>query len=381
MTGREKVEAALSPGGTGEIPVVVCYEGIYVRDHWDELTDCPWWYQFSPSLEHQLAWRRDVIARTGQDWFYLPAWSSRAEREATRIEAGPVGVFSVDRRSGRWRELLRPAVSGWDPQGVSRRVAPARLPETVQEVDTSIPAAEPLDAERFAQEGRDELAEALLGEFGDRLFPIGHTASPLWSCYGLWGFEGMMLLAAQRPELVAHACRRYLDYSIRRVREAAALGAAGIWIEECFTDMISPSAFAALNVPFLSPLIQEVRRQGMKSIYYYCGNPRDRWGLIWPLGMDALALEEGKKGFAIEIEEVAARAAGCCAVLGNLDAVGVLQNGSEAELRAEIARQLAAGRRSGGRFIMSLGSPVTPGTPVRRVRLYCDLVRQLQGER
>ena len=41
MTGRERVEAALSPSGTASIPAVLCYEGILVRDHWDELTACP----------------------------------------------------------------------------------------------------------------------------------------------------------------------------------------------------------------------------------------------------------------------------------------------------------------------------------------------------
>ena len=66
-------------------------------------------------------------------------------------------------------------------------------------------------------------------------------------------------------------------------------------------------------------------------------------------------------------------------VLGNLDALGLLETGSEADLRTEIERQLAAGRKNGSRFIMSLGSPVTPGTQVERVRLYCDLVHQLAG--
>ena len=38
-----------------------------------------------------------------------------------------------------------------------------------------------------------------------------------------------------------------------------------------------------------------------------------------------------------------------------------------------------AGRKNGGRFVMSLGSPVTPETPVARVRLYTDLVHELGG--
>jgi len=56
----------------------------------------------------------------------------------------------------------------------------------------------------------------------------------------------------------------------------------------------------------------------------------------------------------------------------------LLPNGSVAELRVEIERQAAAGRENNGRFVMSLGSPVTPGTPVARVRRYCDLVHALK---
>jgi Fic family protein len=50
--------------------------------------------------------------------------------------------------------------------------------------------------------------------------------------------------------------------------------------------------------------------------------------------------EESKKGFAIDIEEVAERVDGRMALLGNVDAIGLMEHGSDEELRAEIARQL-----------------------------------------
>ena len=143
------------------------------------------------------------------------------------------------------------------------------------------------------------------------------------------------------------------------------------------TDMIAPDTFERLHLPFVRRLVTEIRDAGLHSIYYYCGAPGDRWELLFAAGADALSLEEGKKGFQIDIEQVVERAAGRCAVLGNLDAIGVLQKGSEGELRAELARQIAAGRRNGGRFVTSIGSPVTPETPVERVRLYCELAREL----
>ncbi len=377
MTGREKIEAAFSGGGASEIPAVICYEGIYIRDHWSQLTSCPWWYAQSPKLEHQLAWRRDFLAATPQDWFALPGCASRAEREAAEIQQRGEDVFLIDRRSGERRKLYRPVVAGWSRQAIAAQATPARLPESVEEIDAAVPLPGEFDGDRFAADGRGDLAEAMLAEFGADVCPTGGAPSPLWRCYGLWGFEGMMTLIAERPDLVERACRRLLAGSIQSVRHAAELGAVAVWIEECLTDMISPAAFERLNLPPLRELIEAIRSAGMKSVYYYCGDPAGKWELLVSAGADALSLEESKKGFTIDIDDVVERVAGRCAVLGNLDAMDLLAGGDEEQLRAEIARQIAAGRRAGGRFIMSLGSPVTPETPPQRVRRYLQLAREL----
>jgi hypothetical protein len=380
MTGREKIEAALSPAGTREVPAVICYEGIYLRDHWEQVTDYPWWYLHAPDLERQLAWRRQEIARTGQDWFDLWLCPSREDREAVGLDVRPEGVFRVDRRTGEETRLEPPRTGGWSPEGGLHSVQAERLPETPEDIDESIPTTPSTDARRVLAEGRDELARRLLEELGNQLYPIRHIATPLWRCYGYWGFEGLMTLVAAQPDLVERACERLLARCVEEVRIAAAVGAAGIWLEECMTDMVGPRAFETLNVRFVRELAEAVRREGMGSIYYFCGNPAGKWDLLFSVGADAVSLEESKKGFVIDIEEVVARAAGRCAVLGNLDAIHLLPAASEEMLRAEIARQIAAGRRNGSRFLMSLGSPVTPGTPVERVRRYCELVREMGGD-
>jgi uroporphyrinogen-III decarboxylase len=221
------------------------------------------------------------------------------------------------------------------------------------------------------------VAAGVVGEFGEQLWLYRVVSSPLWRTYKLWGFEGMMTMIATEPDLVRHACERFVALELANIREAAEHGTAGIWIEECLTDMIGPRAYAELNMPYLKRLIEAIREAGMKSIYYYCGDPARNWDVILSMGMDALGMEESKKGFNTEIDDIVDRVAGRCVVLGNLDAFNVLQNGSDEQLRAAIQHQLDAGRRNGGRFIMSLGSPVTPATPVSRVRRYCDLVREL----
>lgn len=377
MTGREKIEAAFSPEGTPEVAAVICYEGIYVRDHWDELTDRPWWDMFSLDIDDQVAWRRDVVERTGMDWLDLPNGASREHRANTRMEGRPDGVYTVNTRTGESSPLLRPLVSGWSRDRRLHSVRPERPPDTPEAIEAAFAPYVDVPPDWAYTEGRDDLARRLLGEFGGTHFPLRGVDSPLWRCYGLWGFEGMMERVAERPDLIEYACRRWLEIAIECVEEAVHLGAAGIWLEECFTDCISPDAFLKLNLPFLRELVEAIRAAGLRSIYYFCGDPTGKWDLLLDVGADALALEESKKGFVIDIDDVADRVAGRCTVLGNLDAIHLLEHGSDDELRAEIVRQIAAGRRNGSRFIMSLGSPVTPGTSVERVRRFCDIAHEL----
>lgn len=271
----------------------------------------------------------------------------------------------------------RPVVGGWSSHSGPESIHPEYVVQTLEEVEQLIPLPPSFDSGQYIREGRHKLANLLLQGAGRELYPIEYVSAPLWGCYYIWGFEELMMMVASNPALVRYACERQLEWSLDSVRRAAALGARGIWIEECMVDMISRRAYQAINLPLIQVMVEEIRSLGLKSIYYFCGNPKGKLDLLLASGADALSLEESKKGFTIDIAEVAEFIDGRCTLLGNLDAIHLLPNASEAELRVEIARQSTAGWRNGGRFVMSLGSPVTPGTTPQRVRLYTDLAHEL----
>ncbi len=375
MTGREKIELAFSPRGASDFPAVICYEGIYYRDRWEDVTSCPWWYAFSNDLDRQLQWRADAIARLNQDWFVVPMCASREDRAAVTVAERPDGVYRSDARSGASEKLERPPVGGFSLASGMATVRFEGLAATKSRIDELLPL--PANApEDVIECGRDDLARMLLAGPARDLYPVSYIGSPFWALASLWGFEGMMLMVATRRDLVRYATERALARAVHAVRHAALLGARAVWIEECLSDMISPEAFSTLNLPLLGAMVDSIHAAGMKAIYYYCGNPADRWEHLFAAGADALSLEEAKKGWTIDIGEVVDRAGGRCVVLGNLDAINLLPNAPEDALRREVSRQLAAGRRNSNRFIMSIGSPVTPGTPASRVRLYTDLVHE-----
>lgn len=371
------MEAALSSGGSPEIPVVICYEDIYLRDHWNELTGLPWWHAEAPDVERQLRWREEVLPKIGQDWFLLPSCRPRRERDRLSVVEREGGVYLRDAATGRERELEEPEVGGWPRGPRQEALGHADPPRSAAEVDRRVAEPDARSAREMRSAGETDLADALLAGAARDLLPMERVGSPFWLCYSLWGFEELMVAVVDAPDLLAHACSRFLARETAAVRRAAARGARAIWIEECLSDAVGPEAFSAIAAPPRERLVREIRSLGMSAIYYYCGDPSDRWDRILATGADALALEEGKKGFAIDIEEVVDRVRGRMCVLGNLDAIAVLERGSDAELAREVGRQIAAGRRNGGRFVTSLGSPVTPGTPIGRVRRYVEIAREL----
>jgi hypothetical protein len=374
MNGREKIWSAFAPEGAAEIPVVIPYEDIFIRDHWSTLSRRPWWVRASLDVETQVTWRREIAEVIGQDWFSLASGASKKVRKRFTVDERDGVVYRIDRLSGNAEVLEPPAISGWSGRGVAS-IHPKNPPQTPGQVERWIVQWDvPGQA---LKDGRTDLPRHILADWGAALYPMGYINGPLWSCYYLWGFEGMMTHLVEHPELVRVAVERFTEQTLGQIQVAARLGAKGIWLEDCLTDMVSPQHYATFNLPYLRQLTDAIRGWGMRTVHYFCGNPSGKWELLLDTGADALALEESKKGFAIDIDDVVARVNGRMVVLGNLDAVGILEQADEATMRAEIRRHIAAGRRNGSRFIMSLGSPVTPDTPASRVRLYCDLAHEL----
>ncbi len=375
MTGRDKIEAALSSNGAKSIPVIIPYESILVRDRWEELAPNPWWDLHSPDLQVQMQGRRKVLKRIENDIPELPLIYSREEREALAIEQHLNEVLLIDRRTGKATRLEREPIGGFMIENLVQTTGLEA--QSTEDIDHLVPPLEQEDPDTFLQTGYGDLAIRLVEEYGKERYPICVTNSPLWACHTLWGFEPLMRNIAAGPDLVHYACRRYLDSALHKVRRAAAMGAAGIWIEECLTDLVSPESYTSLSLPYLQQLVEGIHASGLSGILYFCGDPSGKVELILEAGCDAVGFEESKKDFQIDIEELAEQISGRCALLGNIDAIELVEKAREERLRSEISRQIQAGRRNGNRFIMSSGSPITPATSIERVRLYLHLTREL----
>ena len=126
----------------------------------------------------------------------------------------------------------------------------------------------------LAGQGAFEVTKTLAERIGDRL-PISCIApSPFWSTYGLLGFQGMMLMMHEKPELFDYLMERRGRQRLELLAGLAAAGARYLWLEECLSsaDLISPRDYERFAFATAGPYIAEVKRLGLTVILYYCGD-------------------------------------------------------------------------------------------------------------
>jgi uroporphyrinogen-III decarboxylase len=353
-------------------PVVLPYLGIFLRDHWRQVTDVPWWESRRGDVETHLKVVEDQRRALQIDWVPVGIGSSRSWRERHEVRVRDGRAFLADRETGREQELFD------SPPGGDQNVPREGPVHTREDVDRLVRVP---DAEEMRKDGRLDAAKAVAERFGKDHFLLGSIGAPLWGTHGYFGFYRMMTSLVESPDLVEYLLERLTATQMEYLKALSMAGADGIWLEECYTsaDIISLPHFRRFGTPYVRRLIQKTRELGMRPIHYFCGDVSDRLEDLVGMRPDCLSLEESKKGFRIEIEEVARTVADRTCLLGNVDAVGILEKGDDAALTAEVRRQIRAGRGA-GRFILSLGSPVTPGTTTDRVRRFVDIARAVAEE-
>lgn len=370
---RERVEAALTGEACAPTPTVIPYLSIFLRDHWDEVTDKPWWVSQYGTFEERCQVLERMTRAIGSDWVQVGECTSRTWRHEHEVVTQGEQTSLLNRRTGETTAITRTPVSGSQYQSslVEPRVC------TLDDVEANVPVAA---AEDRDQAGWLDFIRHAKEELGARLCLLAPVSGPLWRTHGLFGFNAMMTNLVEAPGLVQALVERITLDQIERAKAYARAGVDCVWIEDCMTsgDLISREHFQKFHAPYVAKIVDAIRAGGMKSVYYFCGDPWDRLDDILDTGADAVSFEESKKGFEIDLDDVEKAVDGRAAILGNLDAIALLPHASPEQLRDEVKRQLDIGRRT-GKFVASLGSPVTPGTPTSRVKLFTDLVRELSA--
>jgi hypothetical protein len=311
------------------------------------------------------------IFKVKPDWIEVDQGASRAWAQRTEIVRREGMLFYHDRQSGTKVPMHTTPIPRGDAQLSTASAAltdlwdiSSKLQDT-DDIDSRLPIR-PTD--EFLARGDFDLPRMVVADYGDDYFISTILDTPFSDAYDLLGFQGLMLIQHDRPALFHHLLQRKLAHTQEVMGAWAAVGIHGVYVEEVFTgaDLISPRSYDEFVFAYNQPYFRHMQTLGLLPIHYVCGDVIPRLDRIVTLDIAAVAVEESKKNFQIEIEDVVERVAGRTAVLGNIDAVRFGLHATLEEMAAEVQRQARIGAGARG-FVISTGSPFPLDTNPRLI--------------
>jgi len=376
MTHKERVHASLEGRPVDRFPVASLYHDLYRMDHFAELTGLPGWRLhewLGTSPERYLELFSVMQDKTPFEIVQPHGCQTREWRARQEFFERDGHAYRHDRRTDERVRLDVPTLSG---HATDYHANETRVVHDRRDVDARI---RPCRVEELLAAGVNDFLDALVARYGEQEFILsGGVVGTLFLCAPYVGLTNLYAMLIEEPDLVRYMTERMLEQNLVRIHVMAAAGGDAIFIDDAMvtSELISVAHYERFSLPHMRLMVDEIHRLGHKAILIYYGGIADRLEQIASLGADGLLFECSMKGYVNDVADFAGRVGGRLTLFGNLDPVGVLQNGTDAGLEEDLRRQAAAGRRARG-FIMSTASPITPGTPLARVQRFIEQSRRI----
>jgi len=223
-----------------------------------------------------------------------------------------------------------------------------------------------------------EALERLRAAAGDELAIRATGTGPFSLAAYLVGIDAFMLKlmdieSGEAAPDEAESLRACLDLmtetTLSFVSAQAELGADILYVGDSLAslNMISPGLYRRWVKPchtrIFHALKEKIGQRPQFSMIHMCGNNMDILGDMLETGVDLIEIDS-----AMDLTAVSGLVAGRAALIGNIDPVHVLKDGSEQKVESVCAEAVRAGRLNRGRFILGTGCFVAPGTPIENLR-------------
>jgi uroporphyrinogen-III decarboxylase len=223
------------------------------------------------------------------------------------------------------------------------------------------------DAAEILADGRGAYTRRFLEVFGEEYWCCPWVSGPFWALYHAFGFRGLMENMVLRPDLVAYGCelmnRRYLAHAEASYRCGIRKGY--VFDAFCGSDLISIPQYEQIVFPAIRTLLERMLEIGYEDLVFcHLGGIDERVDLLAELPLAALAFEESKKGFVIDLAWIRERVGPDLTLYGNTDILFLRDAESEQQVQDDIRRQY---EEAGPRFVVSIGSPLAEDTTAEKV--------------
>jgi MtaA/CmuA family methyltransferase len=190
---------------------------------------------------------------------------------------------------------------------------------------------------------------------GDSLLIEGWIEGPIAEAADLRGLNTLMLDFYDDHQFVRDLFDFVLEMELTFAKNQIAAGAQCIGIGDAAASLIGPALYEEFVYPYEKRMVDAIHAMGALVRLHICGNTKRILGGIGRLGCDIVDID-----FLAPLDKARTEMGEEQTLLGNMDPVRVLRNGTPQDVRAVLEQcHIAAGER----FIVGAGCEVVRDTP------------------
>jgi MtaA/CmuA family methyltransferase len=192
----------------------------------------------------------------------------------------------------------------------------------------------------------------------------GWVEGPIAEAADLRGINTVMMDFFDDPGFVRDLFAFVVEMELAFARHQVSAGADIIGIGDAAASLIGPSIYNEFVWPYEKKLVDGIHALGAKVRLHICGNTRKILEGMARLGCEIVDLD-----FLAPVAEGRQKMGSAQVLLGNLNPVAVLRNGTPEIVAEQIE---LCHRQAGSRFIVGAGCEVPRDTPSENLRALCE---------
>jgi len=195
----------------------------------------------------------------------------------------------------------------------------------------------------------------------------GWLEGPIAAAADLRGLQTLMIDFYDDPLFVQELFEFTTELAIAFGKAQIEAGADVLGVGDAAASLIGPDLYNELVWPMEKKLITALQNAGAKIRLHICGDSRSILDSISKLNCEIIDIDS-----MVPMEEARAKIGLKACLLGGVDPVRELQNGSPQQLLDALVKYH---QQAGSRYVVGAGCEVTPGTPIQNLKIMADFAK------
>jgi len=323
----------------------------------------------------QIPSRLPVMALT-EEFDVGQARLTYEEYAASANNVSRVHIEGIERFDYDWACIYIDDCIEFEPLGV-RTIGSGNIPRSVAEfLPATLDVVRRLSIPDPRRDGRMPIllnAIAKVRErFGDSVLVCGRSPAPFSAATLVFGLQPVMMLIYDDPPLLQEMMRFLTDAAEVFARAQIEAGAHALWVGDCSASsrFLSLRHFHEFAAAAAADHIARLKRLGATTIYFAAERLVPHLDATAKLGADIIGLSENA-----DLAACKAAVGHKVCLMGNLDPINVMLNGTPDLVQTEVKRIIDTACRDGG-HLFNTGEGVPIATPVENVRAMVRALRE-----